>query len=539
VKKVTVCILIVLAVSLLSGCQVFQKDAEFEVSTLSVTKANLTLEESTIVEATVKNNMDKRVADEVILKINGEVHESEEVTLDAKETIIVSFTVSFEEEGEYEVSVANQKSTITVLRSELAMAPDLLKSAPDFLMLLSLGEYAVAAERFDTTMKKALPVEKLRGIWEGIVNEYGLLKWLGEGIVFEEQGFQIVEVKMNFGKGALKARVVFDNDNLIAGLNFSVAETSTEMYVPPNYVSKEKFFEKELVFGAKGWELSGTLTMPKGEGPFPTLILVHGSGPQDRDQSIGPNKPFKDLAWGLASKKIAVFRYDKRTKVHGQKMGTDFTVEEEVIEDALFAMDLLRRQEGIDPEGIFLLGHSMGGMLAPEIANRDGNVAGVLVLAGPTRTLLELILEQTEYISLIDGKIDEAEQKNLEDIKGTVTAIENRDFVENEIVFGAPAAYWYDLIERKPIDEALNLHVPLLVLQGGRDYQVTIEDFEGWKEGLSEKEYVVFSFYPDLNHLFMEGEDKSTPKEYLKSGNVYTPVIMDIAYWILAFWSGS
>ncbi|MCD5414186.1 MAG: DUF3887 domain-containing protein [Clostridiales bacterium] len=246
----------------------FQKEAEFEVSTLSVTKANLTPEESTIVEIAVENNIDERVSNEVILKVNGEVHESKEVTLDAKENITVSFTVFFEEEGEYEVSIANQKSTITVLRAELAMTADLLKSAPDFLTLLSTGEYAVAAERFDTTMKKALPAEKLRGIWEGIVNEYGLLKSLGEGIVFEEQGFQIVELKMIFEKGALKARVVFDNDNLIAGLNFSVAETSTEIYIPPNYASKEKFFEKELVFGAKGWELSGTLTMPKGGRTF-------------------------------------------------------------------------------------------------------------------------------------------------------------------------------------------------------------------------------------------------------------------------------
>ncbi len=327
---------------------------------------------------------------------------------------------------------------------------------------------------------------------------------------------------------------MFDNNRCIAGLFFVPPEPISGVYTPPNYVSKEAFFEQEVIFGTKGWELPGTLSIPEGEGPFPVLLLVHGSGPQDRDQSIGPNKPFKDLAWGLASNGIAVLRYDKRTKVHSGKMvtATTVTVEEEVIEDALLAMEFLRKQKGINPEKMFILGHSLGGMLVPEIANRDGKLVGVIILAGPTRTLLELLLEQFEYIFLLDGKISATEAEKLEEAKKSAKVIKNHEFAENETVLSTPAGYWYDLLKRNPVEEALKLSSPLFILQGGRDYQVTVEDFEGWQKALVTKENVLFKLYPDLNHLFLVGEGKSTPDEYNIPGNVDEQVIKDIAGWI-------
>lgn len=528
----TLVALVVMASVFLIGCpaQEPEKVAEFEVRDLTVAQTSLVPEESTTVNVAVENVGDASGSYEVELEVNGEIHQSEEVTLDPGERTTVSFVVSFEKEGSYEVTVANMKATITVAMAE-PPALDVAQAAANFLLLLDKGEYAAAVKQFDETMRMALPAEKLKEVWEGaIVAHFGPLVSLGESKVFEEAGFQIVLLRVNFERDAANARFAFDRTGRIAGFFFLPPYPISAVYTPPDYVNKEAFLEEEVVFGAEGWELPGTLSVPRGEGPFPAVMLVHGSGPQDRDQSIGPNKPFKDLAWGLATNGIAVLRYDKRTKVHGLRMAADITVEEEVIEDALLALDFLRKQEGIDPERVFLLGHSLGGMLAPEIANRDGMVAGVIVLAGPSRPMLEVILEQVEYISLLDGKISEEE----EEMRKWFNKLKNHQLGEDEIVpgLGGPAGYWYDLHARNPVEEALKLPPPLLILQGERDYQVTIEDFEGWQEGLAARENVTFKLYPDLNHLFMAGEGKSTPGEYDRPGNVDEQVIKDISAWI-------
>src|SRR5262249_57372826 len=124
--------------------------------------------------------------------------------------------------------------------------------------------------------------------------------------------------------------------------------------------------------------------MRAGAGPFPGVGLAHGSGPNDRDETIAQNKPFKDLALGLASRGIAVLRYDKRTKVYPAKMAglAGLTVKDEVVDDAIAAASMLRSQPRIDPARVFVLGHSLGGMLVPRIAAADAKLAGVIVMAG-------------------------------------------------------------------------------------------------------------------------------------------------------------
>ena len=425
-------------------------------------------------------------------------------------------------------------------KAEPPSAAELQQKAAEFLQLLSNQEYGAAVEQFDNTMRDALPEEKLKETWESMIATLGELESLGDSRVYQEAGYQIVLQTCDFEQGKLDAKVVFDNKGHIAGLWFLPPSSGAESYTPPDYVREDTFAEIEVTFGAEGWELPGTLSLPKGEGPFPAVVLVHGSGPNDRDETIGPNKPFKDLAWGLASNGIAVLRYDKRTRVHAVKitseLATKLTVEEEVIEDALLALEFLRRQKGIDGNKLFLLGHSLGGRLVPEIANRDGQVAGVVILAGNTRPLYELALEQYEYIFSLDGEIDEAEAKKLEEIGKAAEAIKSHQLGEDEIVpgLGASARYWYDLQERNAIKEALELSCPLLILQGERDYQVTVEDFEGWRKGLASKDNISFKLYPDLNHLFVAGEGKSTPSEYERLGHVDEQVIKDIVTWILS-----
>jgi len=416
---------------------------------------------------------------------------------------------------------------------------ELISMAKEFVVSLENGHFDQSVEHFDETMTELAPPEKMEEVWNRVIQQVGPLQ--GQKGVRTESlpKYDIVYVTCQFEKAALDIKVVFDKNKKIAG-QFFVPPKNTEKYLPPEYVDEDLFSEKEVEFGVSGWQIPGTLSVPRGKGPFPALVLVHGSGPNDRDESLGPNKPFRDLAWGLASQNIAVFRYDKRTKVHGQKIVADMedklTVFEETIEDLLAAADLLRKTEKIDARNVFILGHSLGGMLIPRIAKEDKKCAGFVIMAGPTRPLEELIVDQVQYISLLDGKISEEEKKNLYELEALMNKIKNLTHSKasemKENLLGAGALYWLDLKGYEPAEKAKSMKRPLLILQGERDYQVTMEDFEGWKKSLSGKANVKFKSYPSLNHLLIQGEGKCTPSEYQKSGHVNRVVIDDIAQWI-------
>ena len=161
------------------------------------------------------------------------------------------------------------------------------------------------------------------------------------------------------------------------------------------------FRESDVRVVSGSVSLRGTLTLPLGEGPFPAVVLLHGSGPQDRDETIGGLRPFQDLAQGLASRGIAVLRYEKRTKVYGKEMAAagDITVKDEVLDDALAALGLLREAAGVDRRRLFVVGHSLGALLAPRIAVLDGAVAGVVLLASPSRLMSEVVRDQAQWLA--------------------------------------------------------------------------------------------------------------------------------------------
>jgi dienelactone hydrolase len=278
--------------------------------------------------------------------------------------------------------------------------------------------------------------------------------------------------------------------------------------------------------------------MPAGRGPFPAIVLVHGSGPNDRDESMGPNKLFRDLAWGLASQGIAVLRYDKRTKIYGAKMSAmagHFTVNDETVDDALAAVNLLRKTSGVNAKRIFVLGHSLGGTLLPRIGRRDTKIAGLIVLAGATKPLDEVIVEQTIYLISLDGTISRAEQDYLDEQQRQAAAIKKltpADLDSPVILFGGPPSYWLDLRGYNPPEAARPLKQRMLILQGERDYQVTMDDYARWKAALSSKPNVSFKSYPGLNHHFIAGTGQRGPTEYDVAGHAAENVVTDIANWI-------
>jgi fermentation-respiration switch protein FrsA (DUF1100 family) len=160
-------------------------------------------------------------------------------------------------------------------------------------------------------------------------------------------------------------------------------------------------------------------------------------------------------------------------------------------------------------------------------------VAGVIVMAGNTRPLATLIVEQAEYLASLDPSNEAARQQaeKLKEAAQQIRAVEEGKS-DARSVMGMPASYIRDLKGYDPAAEMRKLKVPALFLQGERDYQVRMADLERWKQALEGRTDVSFKSYPKLNHLFTAGEGKSTPAEYQKPGHVDQQVIEDIAAWI-------
>ena len=421
---------------------------------------------------------------------------------------------------------------IAVCQTDPFENDELIRVGTEFVNLLNEGNFIEAVAFYDSTMQKAMPVEKLKSTWESLEKQVGAFEAI-EKIDLDLAGeYQQVNILCKFENSSLNVRVVLDREKKVSGLWFLPASPVT--YSPPDYVDIESFSENEILFGLPCWELPGAISIPKGENKVPAAVLVHGSGPNDRNESIGPNQPFRDLAWGLASRGIAVLRYDKRTKIHGKRMiAGQTTVENEVILDALAAIKLLRKRPEIDDERIFLVGHSLGALLAPEIAVRDGNLAGIILLAAPARTLEEALIDQLKYVASLRENKSNEEELELKSLMDQISKLEQNAIQPNEMIFGAAASYYYDLKKRDQIAFAKQLSIPILILQGGRDYQATMADFEIWQEALQTHKKVKFIDYPNLNHLFMTGEGMATPQEYMQQkGNVALEVILNITEWL-------
>lgn len=432
-------------------------------------------------------------------------------------------------------------ATVAVLLPALVGAqqpadPEVAARAEAVVDDLVAGRFAEVYARFDQKMREGLPVEKIAAGWNTVQQAAGSFERRLSTKTDAKGGYRIAIVSCAFERANVDVQVVFDGQDRIAGL-FMRPTGPRAMAALPDYAKPGAYTERDVTVDAGGWPLPGTLTLPAGSGPFPGIVVVHGSGPLDRDGTIGPNKPYRDLAVGLASRGIAVLRYDKRTLVHGQKMlsETDGTVDDEVIDDARAAAALLRTLPEIDDDRVFVLGHSLGGMLAPRIAQSVPDLAGLIVMAGATRSIEQALVEQTRYLLMADGLLTDDEKAQLmevEQLAGQIRALDDDDRGSTELIAGAPAAYWLDLRGYDPTVLAAKSSLPMLILQGERDYQVTMRDFDRWRRAVDSRANVTLRSYPKLNHLFMAGEGQSLPSEYTVPGNIDAQVIDDIARWI-------
>ncbi len=393
---------------------------------------------------------------------------------------------------------------------------------------MDAAEYTQAEAMFTTEMAAAVPADKLQQIWESLPLQVGAAQGRGTAQVQEQAGMRVVDVPLHYAKAALVAKIAINADGKIAGFMIQPAPPAPAAAPAAN----AGFRESEFPVG----DLPGTLAMPTAAGKVPAVVLVHGSGPHDRDETIGPNRPFLDIARGLAEQGIAVLRYEKRTKARPQDFASGtYTMDEETTNDAVAAVAALRVAPGIDQDRVFVLGHSQGGMLAPRIAEKSGHAAGLILLAAPARSLLTLLPEQNHYLLNADGKIDANEQQFLDDLQQKIDNVRSDAVVaDKDTPLGLPAHYWraFDAID--PVADARQLQLPMLLLQGGRDFQVVDADWTLWNKQLASDPRATFKHYPALNHLGIAGQDPGSLAEYNQQGHVDAQLIADTAAWILA-----
>jgi dienelactone hydrolase len=400
------------------------------------------------------------------------------------------------------------------------------------------GKFSAVEAEYDAAMKTALPAGKLSEFWAQLSGQVGSFKNVTDASAKPIAGYQVVTLVCDFQQATLDTVISITADGHIGGIRFAPHRPKVE-WSAPAYAKPNLFHERDITITSGHWELPGTLTVPVGEGPFPVVILVHGSGPHDEDETIGPNKTFKDLAWGLASNGVAVLRYTKRTAKYGVNSGDDtntFTVNDEVVNDARAAADMAAHQPRIDPHHVYVLGHSWGGYLAPRIASGDAKIAGLVLLAASARPLEQVVVEQLQYFASLPGGSSDALQKKIAAAKESERRIESPDLKNGDTIdlLGSKvgASYFLDLRGYDPPAVAAKLTIPILVLQGERDYQVRDADFQAWKKALGAKPSVQFRQYSDLNHLFETGKGMATPEEYDNAGHVAEPVISDIVAWV-------
>jgi uncharacterized protein len=403
-------------------------------------------------------------------------------------------------------------------------AQDSTALAKKALDLFLAGQYADFLQMSTADVQKGLPAAEMAKVGTTI-KTYGALEKLGDPATTKSGPNSIVVFPAKFANQNINFRIIINGSGQVAGFFQLPGGVNWQR---PEYSQPATFKERDVTVGEGEWKLPGTLTVPVGAGPFPAVVLVHGSGPNDRDETVGGAKVFKDLAEGLASRGIVVLRYEKRTLQYRARIAAikNFTVQEESVEDAVAAIASLRKQPEVNGSRVFVIGHSLGGYVAPRIAEQDGKLAGMVLMAGNVRPMEDLLVEQVEYMGIKGDPLERAKA-----LQAKVKKLESAD-EDSPALGGVPVSYWVDLKEYDPAAEAKKLGIPLLILQGERDYQVTMTDFGLWKTAVGSGKGVVMKSYPALNHLFVAGEGKSMPAEYSKPGHVAAAVIEDIAKFV-------
>jgi uncharacterized protein len=423
-----------------------------------------------------------------------------------------------------------------------------MKTSPDTAALAVVelarqGRFTEIQQQFAPQLRPMVPAQALRAAWEGELAKHGPVASVGTPVTEPAgPGAALVKVPVRFGHGALTMAVELAGEQgWITGIQLLPpgAIEPQAPWAPPPYTDPDTFTEANVTVGDGPLAVGGTLSLPRQGGPAPGVVLLSGSGPHDRDETIGRNKPLKDLAWGLATAGVAVLRFDKVTQVHPAEVAgkTGFTLTDEYVPDAVAAIQLLARHPAVDAGRVFVAGHSLGGTVAPRVAAAEPLLAGLIIMAGGTQPLHWAAVRQLRYLASLEGASAEASRPAIEVMTRQAELIDSPDLTQatpaSELPFGVPAPYWLDLRGYDPAAAAAAMGKPMLIVHPGRDYQVTVaDDLARWQAALGGRPGVTIRVYEADNHLFFPGSGRSSPAEYEPAQHMDPEVIRYIANWI-------
>jgi len=395
--------------------------------------------------------------------------------------------------------------------------------------------FAEVEALFAEPLRAVASADTLQTAWAAEISKSGPVTSLGDSALEKmAQGFVRASIVVTQEHGEFTVNMSIDDAGALQGLRF-VPVVSAE-WAPPAYAKPSKFTEEDVTLAAGSLSVEGTLSLPKKSAPLPAVILLSGGGPFDRDETHGINKPLKDIAWGLASRGIVVLRFDKVTQTHSEVANSpDFTMTEEYVPHAVAGIHMLQNHAAVDPARVFVLGHSMGGKVAPRVGAAEPSIAGLVLLAADAVPMQQAAVRVGNYLAEIDPS--DANKRAAETIARQAAAVDDAGLSvstpASALPFGFSAQYWLDMRSYDPVATAASLDKPMFIAQGGRDYQVTAkDDFSKWKAGLSAQPDKTFHLYEPDNHLFFPGEGKSAPAEYDPPQHVDAHVIADVAEWL-------
>jgi fermentation-respiration switch protein FrsA (DUF1100 family) len=407
----------------------------------------------------------------------------------------------------------------------------------DFISNLVQGNAKYSAELFDNSLVPPNFSNQLSMIWKQLTDKYGKYKSISAYSDSSTADQYVGFIKnIFFEKDSIGLQFTFNSDNKIAG--FFIVQPILLNYKDADYVVTSLFNEIDIYLTNDSL-IKGKITIPKNTSnkKIPCVILVHGSGPSDFDETIGGRKIFRDIAYGLSSNGVACLRYNKRTLVDKNIDLKTFTLDMETTFDAVQAVEFVSKNYSDVINKIYVLGHSLGGYAIPRIAKLATKANGFISLAGNARPLEVLVKEQMNYLlNEYKNTLSDEEITQFTDEIAKCNKVINNDYNENtpsdSLPLNMPINYLIDLRNYNPMETLKDEKRPILFLQGSRDYQVTNTDFALWQEGLKKHKNCTFIMLNGLNHLLQFGTEKSMPAEYSQNINVAPTVIENITNWL-------
>lgn len=424
-----------------------------------------------------------------------------------------------------------------LLPQEVLAQKDMEQISAEMLREIRTGKTTLYEAYATPEVLKAAPSSQIVLIWKQLEAQLGqasegVLETVSDRVGDNRRFVQA----LSFGSTTLGFLTVFNPKDELVGIAFQpyqLKKVVDQQAERAPYGQSDDYEEQSIQIVSGTYRLPGTLTRPKGIHPIALVIFLVGSGPNDRHSTVGPNRPHQDMADGLARYGIASLRFDKRTFAAASQIqaeGLAITIDNEVVDDALAAISFAKSLADINPNRVFLLGHSLGGMLAPRVASA-AELAGIIIMAGNARPLEALVREQYEKlfagnpgkeaaIQALDGQIANLAKLNLD-----------VELADKDLPLGLPASYWRSLKAYDQVLTAQQLKIPILILQGEADYQVSMDDFGIWQKALPKASSIS---YPGLDHLMRPANGKIGIDAYSGKEFVSEQVVKDIAAWIKA-----